>query len=133
MSKPEVENVASNIIEVYKERRRLEQSGVWCKLPAGRIKVKSAIRNPEFARKVKPFAENLGELQEDDAAFKEVIAILAETIVLDWDGFGEDYTSERFIEICEELKDCGFAEDVLQFILDKDLFNQIAVAKAGKN
>ena len=123
----------SDVVAVYNERRKLEKEGVWCNLACGRVKIKSAVRNPEFARKVKPFAENMGDLQEDDKVFAEIVQILSETIVLDWDGFGADYTPEGFVDVCSQLKDCGFAEDVLQFVMDKDLFSQVAVAKSAKN
>lgn len=127
------ETKMTNVAEVYKARRKLEQEGIWCKLPAGRIKLKSAMRNPEFTRKVQPFANKLGEIQEDESIFRDIVEVLAETIVIDWDGFGEDYTAERFVEFCTELRECGFTEDVLQFVMDKELFNQVAVAKTAKN
>ena len=127
------ETKSNSVVEVYKARREIETTGVWCNLPMGRVLIKSAMRNPEFARKVKPIADQLGRLQDDMELFKEVVQILADTIVLDWDGFDEEFTPERFVDICTELKDCGFADDVLAFVLDKEMFNQVAVAKTAKN
>lgn len=129
----EVTEEATNVMEVYKARRKLEQEGVWCKLPAGRVKIKAAIRNPEFSNKVKPFLDNLADIQEDDKVFSDIVEVLAETVVIDWKGFGDNYTAKRFVNLCVELKECGFAEDVLQFVMDKDLFNQAAVATTAKN
>ena len=120
-------------MEVYKARQKLEQEGVWCKLPAGRVKIRAAVRNAEFSTKVKPFLDNLADIQEDETVFTDIVGVLAETIVIDWKGFGENYTPKRFVDLCVGLKECGFAEDVLQFVMDKELFNQAAIATTAKN
>jgi hypothetical protein len=121
-----------NAKEVYKARQKAEQEGVWCDVPGGEIKLKAAsARNKEFARAIKGYAS--GQKISDDKFFEKMVKVCANSVVLDWDGFDEEYTPEAFISVCEELKDCGFLEDVMALAMDKDMFNAVAEAQAEKN
>jgi hypothetical protein len=122
----------TSVINAYRARKEIDEAGIWVKMLSGKIKIKSALRNIEFARKIKPFADNPESLENEDV-FDGLVDILADTIVLDWEGFGVEYSKDSFIETCSDLKECGFVEDILEHVMDKELFNQVAIAKTAKN
>jgi hypothetical protein len=121
-----------NAKEAYKARKEIEESGVWCELVSGSVKLRAASgRNKEFARLIKGFNQN--QRISDDVFFDKMRDVCAKSIVIDWEGFDVDYSEQAFIDTCDELKDCGFLEDVISMAMDKDMFNAVARAQAEKN
>lgn len=122
----------SKVAEAYKARQKAEQEGVWAEILCGEVKIKAACgRNKEFMRLTKGIQN--GQRINDDKLFEQLVKTCAKSVVSDWDGFEVDYTEEAFIETCNDLKDCGFIEDILALAMDKDLFNQVALAQSEKN
>lgn len=123
-----------DIKEAYKQRRKIEEEGVWCAMfgnSDAEIKIKATSRNKEFARLIKGVIN--GQRISDDILFDKLVKACAESVVLDWKGFESDFSKDAFIEMCNELKECGFLEDVLAFAMDAEMFNQVAIAQTEKN
>jgi len=124
----------SAVEKAYEARKAIEEEGVECQLMAGWVALKAATgRNKEFVRMTKGIAS--GQKINDDAAFEQLAKTVARTVVTGWDSkaFGAEYSPDAFIEKCNALRKCGFLEDVLEFALDKEMFNAVAVAQAAKN
>lgn len=121
----------SEIKEAYIARKEAEESGVWVDLLAGEIKIKAVARNKEFSRLIQGVTD--GQRISDDKLFDKLVTACGKTVVVDWDGFEIDYSPESFADVCNDLKECGFLEDVLALAMDKEMFNQVAVAQAAKN
>lgn len=121
-----------NIKDAYKARLDAEQTGVWCDLLVGEIQIRATARNKEFLRLTKGIQS--GQRINDDELFKKLAVAVGKTVVVDWsEEFGGDYSPDAFIALCEELREEGFLEDVLSLAMDREMFNQVAIAKTAKN
>lgn len=121
-----------NAIEAYKARAEVEQEGAWVDLLGCKLLIKAANgRNKEFARLTKGLSA--GQRIDDDKLFDKLVSVIGKTIVTDWEGFDDEYTPEAFEEVCNQLKDCGFVEDVMAASMDAKMWDEIAIAKTEKN
>lgn len=122
----------SMVKEAYKARASIEQEGVWMDILGGEVKIRAASgRNKEFVRLTKGL--QAGQRINDDKLFDKLVEVCSQSIVLDWSGFGQDFTPSAFRETCEELRECGFLEDVMALAMDSEIFNKVALAKISKN
>jgi len=120
----------SKVVEAYKARQKIESDGVWVELIVGSVKVLPMnSRNKPLANFLKKSkGKGFSELDFDAG-----VKLFADYLVIDWEGFDEEFSKERFIEICHELKEAGFADDIAGYVRDEELFNQAAAAKIAKN
>lgn len=122
----------TTVQDAYKARAQVEQEGVWMDILGGEVKIKAASgRNKEFIRLTKGL--QAGQRIDDDKLFDKLVNVCAQTIVLDWAGFGQDFTASGFKETCEDLRECGFLEDVMALAMDSEMFNKVALATITKN
>lgn len=121
--------------------RTLELDGVWVQIDKD-ARVKIARRdNPRYRevlrRESAPYrqAARAGMLS-DETAEQILIKVLAETVVLDWEGFTENgkplpYSKENAVRLLTELKD--FLDFVVSASAEAELFKAQADEADAKN
>lgn len=122
----------NSVVEAYKARKEIEEQGIWCVILGGKIKIRHGHGNKDLANKMQKINDPSKNMSEDEM-FAEIVLAAADHVVLDWEGFDEDYSRDYFIKMCEELKEHGFVQDVMAHAVDVDMLNQIAIAKTAKN
>lgn len=115
--------------EVYAARKKLQEEGIWCVIPGGKVKIKPARGNDALLKKIELFDEDASE----DVMFNDLVDAVATDVMLDWEGFDTEYSKETFIETCTDLRDCGLLQDIVGLVMDKEMLDNVAIAKAAKN
>lgn len=122
-----------NAIEAYRARKKLQTDGIWVEMLVGTVKIRHMRGNTALIGKVKSLGKKL-ETGTEEQLFPEMVSLLADHVVLDWEGFGESYSKEKFIVLCNELgPDSGFVSDIAARCMDMKLLDEAAIALASKN
>lgn len=131
-----------DLFKTFKTDESKEQDGVWVQLDSGDSRLKIARSNNAKYRASQQlkmeryrFAAKTKTVPDDvwNAMFNELIA---ETILVDWDGITKDgkpypYSRENALQAIAELKD--FRELVMSFAVDLDNFKQDVQEATEKN